>query len=233
MTFALGQAFAQDRVVFKAEDGLDVVAYLYEINEDYPYILLFHQRGYSKGEFKDIAISLLNLKYNCLAVDLRFGGGMVNSIPNETAINAQNMSVLTSLYDAGKDVEAAVDYAFEKSNKKVLLLGSSCSGTLAIKTAKNHPKVKGVIAYSPGEFFKNQFSLYDEMQDYDKPIYVAGSQTEYPHLLDLMEKAPQENITIFQPQNAVGKHGAKALWKNDEVYKEYWLSLLTYINKLK
>ncbi len=232
MAIPLGTVYAQDRVEFKAKDGLDVVAYLYEINEDYPYILLFHQGGYSKGEFKDVAIRLLNLKYNCLAVDLRHGG-MVNFIPNETVLNAQNMEMDVSMFDAKKDMEAAIEYAFERSKKQVLLLGSSFSGTLAIKIAKNHPKVKGVMAYSPGDFFKNRFSLYDEVKDYDKLLYVAGSQLEYPYLLSLMEKAPRENITIFQPQNAVGRHGAKSLWKDDEVYKEYWLSLLNYINKIK
>ncbi|MBN2669249.1 MAG: dienelactone hydrolase family protein [Bacteroidales bacterium] len=223
---------AQDKIAFKASDNLDVVAHLYEIDPSYPYIILLHQENYSKGEFKEIAISLLKLKYNCLAVDLRYGE-IVNSIPNETALNAKEANVLRSMYDAQIDIEAAINYAYNVSNQEVILLGSSFSGTLAIKIAKDNPKVKAVIAYSPGEFFRNKFLIHDEMEGFDKPLYIAGSQLEYPYLTRLTELVAKDKIIVFQPQNSGGKHGAKALWKSDDVSKEYWLSLLMFINNLR
>jgi len=223
---------AQDIVTFKASDSLDVVAHLYEIDESYPYIILLHQGMSSKGEYKEIAISLLKLQYNCLAVDLRFGS-TINSTPNQTAANAKNANVFRSMYDAHLDIEAAIKYAYNKSQQKLILFGSSYSGTLAFKIGKDSPRIKAIIAYSPGEFFRNQFLIHDELKDIDKPIYVAGTQLEYPYLKRLCELVPKSKKTIFQPQNDEGKHGAKTLWKSDDVSKEYWLSLLMFINSIK
>lgn len=229
--FALGLK-SQDKIVFQASDSLEVVAHLYEMDASYPYIILLHQGNYSKGEFKDIAISLLKLKYNCLAVDLRYGGS-INSVPDETAINAKDERVLRSMYDSRLDIEAAINYVYEKSNQEMILLGSSYSATLALKMGKDSPKVKAIIAYSPGEFFRNQFLIHDELEGIDKPVYIAGTQLEYTYLKKLAELVPKKNLVVFQPQNDDGKHGAKALWKTDKVAKEYWLSLLMFINSLK
>jgi pimeloyl-ACP methyl ester carboxylesterase len=230
--FTISCASAQDRVSFKSSDSLEVVAHLYEINPEYPYIILLHQGSYSKGEYKEIAISLLKLKYNCLAVDLRYGG-TVNSVPNETAENAKASTVLRSMYDARLDIEAAIHYAYNKSQKEVILFGSSFSGTLAMKIGTDNPKVKAIIAYSPGEFFRNKFLIHDEIANVAKPMYIAGSQLENPYLEKLTELVSRKYITVFQPQNHEGKHGAKGLWKKYEVSKEYWLSLLMFINNLK
>lgn len=223
---------SQDKVSFQSSDSLEVVAHLYEIDASYPFIILFHQSGYSKGEFKEIAISLLKLKYNCLAVDLRFGG-LINSSPNETSENAKKAHVMRSMYDSRKDIKASIDYAYERSGQEVLLLGSSFSGTLALMEGKSNPKVKAIMAYSPGEFFRNQFLIHDELEGIEKPIYITGSQLEYPYLKRLTALVPKNNLVVFQPQNDTGKHGAKALWKKDKVSKEYWLSLLMFINNLQ
>ena len=44
---------SQEKITFLAEDGLLITADLYEINPKKPYILLFHQAGYSRGEYKE------------------------------------------------------------------------------------------------------------------------------------------------------------------------------------
>jgi len=179
----------------------------------------------------DIAVSLLKLKYNCLAVDLR-SGWLINFTPNETAQNARRQRKSTDMVDAQKDILAAVDFVKKHSDKKMILFGSSYSATLALKIGKNNPLVKAIVAYSPGEYFRKYFVLHDVLQNIDKPIYVAGSQLEYPYLEKLTELVPKRHLTLFQPQNDVGGSGAKVLWKTKEVSKEYWLSLLMFINKL-
>ena len=222
---------AQDRVSFKAADSLEIIANLYEIDPDYPYIILLHQGNSSKGEYRDIAVSLLKLKYNCLAVDLR-SGWLINFTPNETAQNARRTKKSTEMIDADKDILAAIDFVTKRSDKKIILFGSSYSASLALKIGKTNPLVKAIIAYSPGEYFKKKFVLHDVLQNIDKPIYVAGSQLEYPYLQKLTELVPKRNLVVFQPQNDIGDSGAKSLWKSKEVSKEYWLSLLMFINKL-
>jgi len=232
LIFGLTNLKAQDKVTFTTQDNLTVVANLYEVDPSYPYIILLHQANYSKGEYKEIAISLLKLKYNCLAVDLR-NGGTVNSVPNETINNVKEAGVLSTMYDAKKDVEAAVDFIYKKTNQEVILFGSSYSGSLALIVGEDSPNVKAIIAYSPGEFFRNKILIHDELGGIDKPVYVAGTKTEYDYLKRFTELIPKEFLVLFQPQNNEGKHGAKALWKSEEGSQEYWLSLLMFINNLK
>ncbi len=223
---------SQDKVTFTTSDNLTVVANLYEIDTSNPYIILLHQSNYSKGEYKGIAISLLKLDYNCLAIDLR-NGGSVNSIPNETVKNVKEAGVFHSMYDAKRDIEAAIDFIYKKSKQNIILFGSSYSGSLALLIGQDCPKVKAIIAYSPGEFFRNKLLVHDELGGIDKPVYVAGTQKEYLYLKQFTELIPKENLILFQPQNDSGKHGAKALWKSEKGSQEYWLSLLMFINNLK
>jgi len=223
---------SQDKVTFTTKDNLTVVADLYEVNPSYPYIILLHQANYSRGEYKEIAISLLKLKYNCLAVDLRCGE-MINSVSNETVKNVKDAGVLNSMYDAKKDVEAAVDFVYQKSKQEMILFGSSYSASLALIVGEDSPNVKAIIAYSPGEFFRNKVLIHDELGGIDKPVYIAGTKMEYSYLKQFSELIPKENLVLFQPQNDDGKHGAKTLWKSEKASHEYWLSLLMFINNLK
>src|SRR4030042_680748 len=80
-------AEGQKKVTFPSSDGLTITADLFLKDKDLPFILLFHQGNYSRGEYREIAPKLLNLNYNCLSVDLR-SGGKVNFTENETSLDA-------------------------------------------------------------------------------------------------------------------------------------------------
>lgn len=222
---------SQDLVTFTASDGLTVTANLYEVDESYPYLILYHQAGYSKGEYKASAIKLLKLGYNCLAVDLRSGGG-VNFVQNETAKLAKEKGLPTNYLDAEKDMIAAVDFAFEKSKKQVVLLGSSYSASLAMRIAKGNSKVKAVIAFSPGEYFQPDMVMKDQLKGFDKHVFVACSQREFTYMNDLLSDIPTDLKTIFKPQDGLGEHGSKSLWQECPTSKEYWLALLLYFKKV-
>lgn len=223
--------FSQDIVTFEASDGLTVTANLYEVDESYPYMLLFHQAGYSKGEYKATAIKLLKLGYNCLAVDLRSGGG-VNYIQNETANLAKEKNFPVTYIDAEKDILAAIDYAWSKSSQPMILFGSSYSASLAMKAAKGNSKVKAVIAFSPGEYFQPDMTIKDHLFNYDKQIFVACSQREYSYINDLLSEVPNDLKILFKPQEGAGEHGSKSLWLNCSSNKEYWLALLMFFKKI-
>jgi len=85
----------QKKVTFSTSDGLTITADLYLKDKDLPFILLFHQGNYSRGEYKEIAPKLLNLNYNCLSVDLR-SGGKVNFVENETYLDAIQKKMFVS-----------------------------------------------------------------------------------------------------------------------------------------
>ncbi len=98
----------KEKVSFPSGDGLEITADKYLVNEEYPYVLLFHQAGSSRGEFRDIAEKFLKLRYNCLAVDLRSGDN-ANYVNNETASRARGAGKSVNFLDAMGDMSAAID----------------------------------------------------------------------------------------------------------------------------
>ncbi|MGQ9846392.1 MAG: alpha/beta hydrolase [Bacteroidales bacterium] len=223
--------FSQETVTFYASDGLPVTASFYEKDASMPYMILLHQAGYSRGEYKETATRFTNLGYNCLAVDLR-SGDQVNFVQNETAKEAKKRKLSTEYLDAKKDIEAAINYAYEKSKMPVILVGSSYSASLALLIAKGNQKVKAVIAFSPGEYFGPNYKVQPQLKNYDKPVFIACTQREYPYVNELAKFIPDNNKTIFKPQEGQGEHGSKCLWTSSANNKEYWLGILMFFNKI-
>lgn len=231
---ALVSGFCQvsrERVNFFAEDSLEITADKYLINEEYPYILLFHQAGSSRGEFNEIAERFLKLRYNCLAVDLRSGDNC-NFVPNETARNAGGRYAAVKYLDARPDIRAAIDYAWELNPKELILLGSSYSASLVMIEGQQNPHVKAVIAFSPGEYFGNELRMEEVIgSTWSKPLFIAVTESEEPYVRQMMSKVPTETYTLFRPE-ADGVHGARALRSENTSKDEYWLALLLFINNL-
>ncbi len=222
---------AQEKVTFTAEDGLKITADLYETNPSKPYIILFHQAGYSRGEYRQIANKIIKFGYNCLAVDLR-SGGEVNYIQNHTALLAVQQGYAVDYMSSKKDIEAAISWVKKRSNEPVVLFGSSFSASLSLLIAKNNPDVKAVIAFSPGEFFNPEISIQTEIKNINKPVFAASSQRESLYLDTLLQYVSDTNKTIFAPKNG-GEHGSKALWKSNPNNQEYWLALTMFFSKIK
>ena len=223
--------FSQDRVSFPAADKLTVTADFYE-NENVknaPYILLFHQAGYSRGEYKETAQKMVKLGFNCLAVDLR-SGEEVNFIRNETAAEAKKKNLPQNYIDAKNDILGAIEYAYSKSQKPVILFGSSYSASLVLVLAKNNQKVNAVVAFSPGEYFDRALNVQNSLKGYDKPVFAACSKPEFPYLEELLVNI-EKNKLIFQPMTGNGEHGSKALWKANKNHNEYWMQLLGFLKK--
>lgn len=221
---------AQTKISFPSKDGLDITADFYEGEKDNPYILLFHQAGSSRGEYKEIGKKLVQLGFNCLAVDLR-SGKESNYVVNETAKLASEKGLAQEYIDTKQDIEAAIEYAFEKNKKQVVLFGSSYSASLSLVLALKNEKVQGVVAFSPGEFFKPSLDINQEIKGFDKPVFIASSQREYPYVFEYDAPITSKSKTFFKPQNGQGEHGAKSLWKTCETNKEYWLALMLFLKQ--
>ena len=220
----------KEKVSFPSEDGLEITADKYLANDEYPYILLFHQAGSSRGEFRDIAEKFLKLRYNCLAVDLRSGDN-ANFVNNETASRARGAGKSVNFLDAREDMMAAIEYAYDLNSKEVILLGSSYSASLALLEGLNHPKVGAVIAFSPGEYFGKDLRLEDSLKTCSNPLFVAVTEREQPYVKQMLSALSEEDYTLFQP-DTLGVHGARALWDDNPTKDEYWLALLMFINNL-
>jgi len=223
---------SKKKITFKSSDGLTITADLYMNQEDLPFLLLFHQEGSSRGEYNETAMKLAKLDFNCLAVDLRSGDNE-NYVSNETARRARQTGKPSGFLDASADIRAAIDYAYNLNNKKVILIGSSYSASLCMLIGKDNPNVEAVIAFSPGEYFVNDLRVEDELTSFNKPLFVTGTRTESDYISQMLQNLEQDSYTFFQPEDSPGVHGSKALWEDNESKDQYWLALLLFINSLK
>ncbi len=231
LTLSIAQRGVKEKVTFNSEDGIQITADKYLINEEYPYILLFHQAGSSRGEFNEIALRFQKLRYNCLAVDLRSGDNS-NFVRNETARNLGSKGSSVKFLDAAQDIRAAIDFAWALNPKEVILLGSSYSASLVMLEGKDNTNVKAVIAFSPGEYFGDDLRMEEEIDSsWSKPLFVAVTEREQPYVKQMLINIPEEDYTMFLPEKAA-MHGAKALWEDSPSKDEYWLALLFYVNNL-
>lgn len=230
-------SFTQTSTVqFPTNDKVMVTADLY-VNKPAtaPFIILFHQAKYSRGEYSETAPQLNELGFNCMAVDLR-SGGVINGVENKTFSFADSIHLETRYIDAYTDMLAAVSYVKRKyPGVKIILFGSSYSASLSIKLASDYPKgISGVIAFSPSD----NFSKYGWNREIIKisasrikcPVFIASTVNEKEQWQKIYDAIPVQTKSSFVP-DAGGVHGSKALWKAFPEHSQYWKALKTFLNR--
>jgi len=225
------QVIRKTSVTFKASDGLLVSADLYQSKKSNPYIVLAHTELSCKSEFDSIVSRFIKMNYNCLAVDLRSGSD-IGFYKNETANRAKEEGFLCSLDGGILDLEAAINYIFELSGKKVNVFGSGASASIALIVAYDNENIKAVVAFSPGEYFEPDYQLKSILANYPKPVFVACTTSEYAYLSEI-EGFPDAHKILFKPATGEGLHGTKALFRENPSRDEYWLSLLIFFKSFQ
>ena len=97
------------KVEFPSLDSLIIAALIYEINDTAPVVLLCHQARFNKFEYDEIAPELNKRGFNCVAIDQRSGGPIIDS-PNETTLRAIKANKPIDYLDAEQDIIAAINY---------------------------------------------------------------------------------------------------------------------------
>jgi dienelactone hydrolase len=221
-----------ETVRFPSVDGVSITADWYRAGENPHVIILFHQAGYSRGEYLETAPELVKLGFTCLAVDLR-AGDESNGIRNETAEAARKAGKRTDLLDAERDMIAALEYVRQAyPASRITLFGSSYSASLALKIARNHSDAYAVIAFSPGEYFGKDLNMRNSLAGFVKPAFVTGSRKEYPEISYLFNYAQGSFITVYSPSSE-GVHGSRALWKDSPGNPEYWEALKKFLVRIR
>ncbi len=223
---------AQQKVTFESKDGLIITADLYISSTQNPYIILLHQAGYSRGEYNEIAPKLVNLGYNCLAIDQR-SGNEVNFVKNETAARAKAKNLPANYLDALPDIQAAIVFVKQKTNKPIVLWGSSYSASLSLMVAPEELKVGALVVFSPGEYFEPKDFIKSKITKISVPVLALSSKSENPEIAAMLSVVPKSLVTIFNPSTDEGKHGSKALWVSNPSNKEYWMAVTMFFSKLK
>ncbi|MBK5285892.1 MAG: dienelactone hydrolase family protein [Bacteroidia bacterium] len=230
-SFFVSEIYAQQTITFSSFDGITITADLYEIDSTSPVILLCHQARYSRGEYIETAKRLNKFGFNCLAIDQR-SGKECNAVTNETAKVAASKNKPGNYIDAKPDIVAAIDFLYNKYNRRIILIGSSYSASLALILSKENEKVCATAVFSPGEYFGDAISVGKIIAGLDKPVYVTSSLNESTAVTELMKDVVSKLKVQFIPTSQ-GNHGSRALWASNSNNQEYWITLMAFLSKVK
>lgn len=220
----------KETITFPSQDGLTITADVYKTNNNPITVLLCHQAGFSRGEYKDTALLLNSYGYSVMAIDQR-SGDEVNGVINETAKRAKSKKLETNYINGKPDIVAAINYIYsENDNKKIILVGSSYSATLAMIIGKNSDKVKAVVAFSPGEYY-DDLNVQNEVEGLDKPTFVTASLSETKDLTTLISKMKMDNLTHYKPKKE-GIHGSRVLWDSTKGFEDYKKAFKTFLDSI-
>lgn len=227
-------ATAQKQITFPSNDTVSIVADLYVAHDtSAPFIILFHQAGYSRGEYQEIAPKLNEMGFNCLAVDLR-SGNAANGIENLTAKNARSAGKPTKYVHTIPDIEAAIEYVRNNdlANENPIIWGSSYSSSLVLKCA-SYTDIRGVLSFSPGEYFRNDGKPGDfitsSVKTIKSPVFITSAKSEKDNWWKMYEMITSEK-TYFLPESQ-GKHGSSALWEKTNGNEEYWKAVKSFLTQ--
>jgi len=223
---------AQETITFKSKDGLVITADLYLEFSDAPLIILCHQAGYSRGEYIEAAAKFNIWGFMCLAIDQR-SGNAVNGVVNETNAEAVRKGLPTTYLDAEQDIVAAVDFAFEHLSKDIFIMGSSYSASLVLKIANEDKRIKAVMSFSPGEYFKGKLNVTEAAAGLSKPVFATSSKREAGDVSGVLRMIPDSNQKVHFIPKGNGVHGTKALWQSNDNNVEYWDALKKFLVPLK
>ncbi len=227
------QAF--ETFTFPSEDSVRITADYYKVAEDAPLIILFHQAGWSRGEYRQTAPKLNAMGYNCLAIDQR-AGNIVNNVPNLTAERAELSGKSATYLDALQDMRAALAFAEDSLNAlNVTILGSSYSASLCLVLAAQYQEqLSSVIAFSPGEYFRKMGKSGNYVQQHAAkltiPVFVTSAKDEHNQWKAIFEAIPSDQKVSFLPAEE-GQHGSRALWENFPQHQAYWDALTAFLKQ--
>jgi len=222
-------------VEFESLDGLTISADAYIAHDvkKTPFIVMFHQASWSRGEFLETAPRFNQMGYNCLAVDLR-SGNKVRGVTNLTAERARELGKQTRFVDALQDVIAALEYVRKQYHPPAIIaLGSSYSAGLVLRVAGDYPNlVDGVMAFSPAEYFvKDGFPadwVSTAARKITVPVFMTSARPEKNRWQGIFDAISTKSKLSYLPMIR-GEHGSRTLWRRFPESDGYWQMIETFL----
>lgn len=224
-----------DTIHFNSQDGVKITADTYYINDNpnSPVIVLFHQAGWSRGEYLEIAPKLNQLGFNCIAVDLR-SGKSINNIDNLTAQHAKEIKKKTRYIDALPDIISSLRYINDQfPESSIIAWGSSYSAALVLHVAGSHPDlVDGTLSFAPGEYFSKQGKsntwIQESASTITTPVFITSARNEEKNWSAIYNSIQSNKKTSFLP-STTGNHGSRALWSSFADSEDYWKAVISFL----
>ena len=225
---------APQPVTLTAPDGVTVYGTYYPASNARALILLFHQAGSSKDEYVSIAPQLQRAGYAALAIDQRVGGELYGK--NQTM--AGHKGNAEDYLGALPDLEAALAWGKDKAQgKPILLWGSSYSASLVFLVAASKSAggaVKGVLAFSPGEYFDDKKMVENAAAKVTVPVFVTSANTleeeqEAKAILSATKSTDRQQLI---PKTGI--HGSSTLIaaKNPGGSDDNWQAVLAFLKRV-
>jgi alpha-beta hydrolase superfamily lysophospholipase len=229
-------AQAPKTITFPSTDSLPVTADLYApLPPTAPFIVLFHQAGASRGEYREIAPKLVAMGFNCMAIDQR-SGESAKGVSNETARAASARQQDVSMLSTRQDLESALRYARSRYARGPLLAwGSSYSAALVLVVAgQDRGIADGVLAFSPGEYFPvapgSPTLVTDAARAIRVPVFITSARSEAADWRPIYAALAPSLRRAYVPE-ADGSHGSSALWKETPGQEGYWQAVRGFLNR--
>lgn len=227
--------FVSDGIELSAADGTTVFSKLTKVDDEpRGVILLFHQAGSNMHEYDPIAPRLGARGYDCLAVDLRAGGDMWDSVNRTAAQFSDSQGYL----DAYQDLEAALAWAEDEDYELILAWGSSYSASLVLRLAAEHGSVDGVLSFSPGEYFDSEGLVAGWNSEVGVPCLFAATPRELvAGVYDIHDTHPdtveRNGDIVFGDKDGV--HGSSTLHKdrNPGTSEFYWERVERFLHSIE
>ena len=224
---------APQPVTLTAPDGVTVYGTYYPAANARAVILLFHQAGSSKDEYTTIAPQLQRAGYAALAIDQRVGGSLYGTNQTMAAYKGK-----TDYLGALPDLEAALAWAKDKAQgRPILLWGSSYSASLVFLVAASKSaegSVKGVLAFSPGEYFEDKKMVEKAAAKLTLPVFVTSANTlqEEQEAKAILSATKSTDRQQFIPK--AGVHGSSTLIaaKNPGGADDNWQAVLAFLRRV-
>ena len=217
-----------ETLIINSDDNIKIITDTYIISENpkTPVIVLYHQAGWSRGEYLEIAPKLNQLGFNCIAVDLR-SGETINDVENLTAKHAKEASKQTRYIDALPDILSSL--RFINSNfpdSDIIAWGSSYSAALVLHVAGKYPDlIDGALSFAPGEYFAKQGKSKTWIKESASGIsvltFITSARNEKNNWSEIYDAIKSDKKSSFLPESK-GNHGSRALWDQFEDSVQYW-----------
>jgi dienelactone hydrolase len=213
----------------QADDGVTVTSDVYTpVSARVGCVLLMHQSGGSRGEYRVIGPQLAAHGWLALAADLRFGRqDRSTGIPNETGQRVGTPAILDrndaearrALVRASRaDVEASLAHLTAAGCRDVVLWGSSATTIQALQRAKDDPRIRAAILFSPGEYLRDDpEAMRTIARQLRRPILVVHGREEAELALPVAEAIPAALRTVHASD--LGAHGSAILVEDGGAWK--------------
>ncbi|WP_276954735.1 alpha/beta hydrolase [Allomeiothermus silvanus] len=226
VAWALPTNRSPQSVAFQAADRVQVYGTYYPTGDrTRPVVLLFHQSESNRGEYAQIAPRLVELGFNALAIDQRVGGSMWG-MRNQTY---ERLRRIAGYEETLRDLEAALNWVTQSGHTgAVLVWGSSYSSALVFLLAAQHPKVAGILSFSPWEYLWGEDTVRQAAAKVQVPVFITSAKDEAEQARVIFRSVASPNKVQFVPRHD-GRHGSPALDGEDR--EEYWQAVRAFLTQ--